>query len=127
MANLRDVTPFLRVPDIKAAIVFFTDTLGFKTGFEGGGYAYVWRDNVAFRMIEDKPLPPRDEGRYTSYIDVEDVDGLYAELKPKLDLLPAGHVCAPCDQDYGQREFTVIGPDGDIIAFGAAIKDVKAS
>jgi catechol 2,3-dioxygenase-like lactoylglutathione lyase family enzyme len=43
MANLRDVTPFLRVPHIKDAISFFTDTLGFKVGFEGGGYAYVWR------------------------------------------------------------------------------------
>ena len=127
MANLRHVTPFLRVPDIKAAISFFTDVLGFKVGFEGGGYAYVWRDNVAFRMIEDEPQAPRGEGRYTSYVDVEDVDGLYAELKPKLDLLPPGHVCPPCDQDYGQREFTVIGPDGDIIAFGMGIQDAKAS
>ena len=127
VANLRDVTPFLRVPDIKGAIAFFIDTLGFKVGFEGGGYAYVWRDNVAFRMIEDEYLRPRGDGRYTSYIDVEDVDGLYAELKPKLDLLPAGHVCPPCDQDYGQREFTVIGPDGDIIAFGMGIPDPPAS
>lgn len=127
MANLRDVTPFLRVPDIKAAITFFTDILGFKVGFEGGGYAYVWRENVAFRMIEDEALQPRGEDRYTSYVDVEDVDGLYAELKPKLDLLPPGHVCPPCDQDYGQREFTVIGPDGDIIAFGMGIPNPQAS
>jgi len=122
MPKLRDVTPFLRVPDIKAAIAFFTDTLGFKVGFEGGGYAYMWRDNVAFRMIEDnEDLPPRGEGRYTTYVDVEDVDGLYMELKPRLDLLPPGHVGPPCDQEYGQREFTVIGPDGDIIAFGMGI------
>jgi catechol 2,3-dioxygenase-like lactoylglutathione lyase family enzyme len=127
MANLRDVTPFFRVPDIKAAISFFTETLGFKVGFEGGGYAYVWRENVAFRMIEDECLEPRGEGRYTSYVDVEDVDGLYAELKPKLDLLPPGHVCAPFDQDYGQREFTVVGPDGDIIAFGMGIPPPPAS
>lgn len=122
MVQMHHVTPFLRVPDIKAAIAFFVDTLGFKIGFEGGDYAYVWRDKVAFRMIEDEALPARGEGRYTSYVDVEDVDALWAELKPKLDLLPAGQVGPPCDQEYGQREFTVIGPDGDIIAFGAAIK-----
>lgn len=121
MSQLYRVTPFLRVPDIEAAIAFFRDTLGFQLGFSGGGYAYVWRDGVAFRMVQDQPLPPRGEGRYTSYIDVEDVDGLYAQLKPKLDLLPAGSVCAPCDQEYGQREFTVIGPDGDLIAFGMEI------
>lgn len=80
---------------------------------------------MAFRLIADCDLPPRGEGRYTSYIDVEDVDELYAELKPKLDLLPAGQVQPPFDQDYGQREFTVIGPDGDIIAFGEGIPAIS--
>jgi catechol 2,3-dioxygenase-like lactoylglutathione lyase family enzyme len=121
MPNLHQVTPFLRVPDIEAAVAFFVDTLGFRAGFQGGGYAYVWREGAAFRLIQDDPLPARGNGRYTSYIDVEDVDALYAELKPKLDFLPPGHVCAPFDADYGQREFTVIGPDGDLIAFGTAI------
>lgn len=121
MPFMHHVTPFLRVPDIEAAKTFFRETLGFTVGFEGGGYAYMHRDRVAFRMVADKSLPPRGEGRYTSYIDVEDVDGLFAELKPKLDLLPAGHVQPLCDQEYGQREFAVVGPDGDLIAFGAAI------
>ncbi len=121
MASMRQVTPFLRVPDVAQAISFFVDTLGFKVGFSGGGYAYVFRDEVAFRMVQDEALPPRGGGRYVSYVDVEDVDGLYAELKPKLDMLSAGNVCPPCDMDYGQREFTVIGPDGDLIAFGSAI------
>ncbi len=121
---MRNVTPFLRVPDIDKAIAFFTDTLGFKLGVSWGGYGFVYRDEIAFRMVQDD-LPPRGNGRYTSYVDVDDVDGLYAELKPKLDLLPAGHVCTPFDADYGQREFTVIGPDGDLIAFGAAIPGFK--
>ena len=67
-------------------------------------------------------VAPKGGGRYMSYIDVEDVDGLWAELKPKLDLLPPGHVEPPCDQEYGQREFAVIGPDGDLIAFGQSIQ-----
>lgn len=122
MPIMHHVTPFLRVPDIEAAKRFFADTLGFTIGFEGGGYAYVYRDKAAFRMVADEILPPRGEGRYTSYIDVDDVDALYAELKPKLDLLPPGMVAPLCDQEYGQREFTVIGPDGDLIAFGSAIQ-----
>jgi catechol 2,3-dioxygenase-like lactoylglutathione lyase family enzyme len=125
MASIRGVTPFLRVPDIGQAVSFFVDTLGFKIGFEGGGYAYVWREGAAFRLVQDDMLAPRGEGRYTSYVDVEDVDALYAELKPKLDLLPPEHVCGPFDQHYGQREFTVVGPDGDLIAFGMAIPGFK--
>jgi catechol 2,3-dioxygenase-like lactoylglutathione lyase family enzyme len=125
MPRMHQVTPFLRVPDIEAAIAFFTTTLGFVVGFKGGGYAYVSRDGVAFRMIQDHPLPPRGGGRYTSYVDVQDVDALYTELLPRLDLLPQEHVSPPCDMDYGQREFTVIGPDGDFIAFGQAIEPTE--
>jgi catechol 2,3-dioxygenase-like lactoylglutathione lyase family enzyme len=50
MAVMRDVTPFLRVPEIDAAIAFFTDTLGFKLGFKGGHYAYVEQDRKLLRL-----------------------------------------------------------------------------
>ncbi|MFC5370991.1 bleomycin resistance protein [Brevundimonas faecalis] len=119
MSRLRAITPFMRVTDLDAAIAFFTNTLGFSLGFRGGEYAYVHRDDVAVRMVADEPLPPRGEGRYISYIDVEDVDALFEELKPALDRLPAGHVNPLCDQPYGQREFAVIAPDGDLIGFGS--------
>lgn len=121
MKQMRHITPFMRVPDIEAAVAFFTDTLGFAVSLRAGEYAFVYRDDVAFRLIEDEPLPPRGNGRYVSYIDVADADALYEELKPKLDLLPAGHVQPPCDQVYGQRDFAVIGPDGDLIGFGSPI------
>lgn len=119
MPQLQHITPFMRVPDIDAAVAFFVDVLGFKIGFRAGDYAFVSRDNVAFRIVEDAPLPARGNGRYMSYIDVADVDALFAELKPKLDRLPAGHVVPLCDQPYGQREFAVLGPDGDLIGFGS--------
>jgi catechol 2,3-dioxygenase-like lactoylglutathione lyase family enzyme len=122
MASLLQVTPFLRVPNIAHAIALFCDTLGFELDFRNGPYAFVRRDRVAFRMIEDEPLPPRGHGRYTSYVDVDDVDALYAELKPKLDALPPGHVSPPSDQDYGQRDLTIVGPDGDLVAFGSPIR-----
>lgn len=119
MAYLQQITPFLRVPDIEEAIAFFRDTLGFNVSFRAGEYAFVRRDNAAFRMIEDARLPPRGEGRYTVYVDVDDVDALYAELKSRLDRLPPDSVSPPTDQEYGQRDLTVVGPDGDIIAFGS--------
>jgi catechol 2,3-dioxygenase-like lactoylglutathione lyase family enzyme len=121
MSRLRYITPFMRVTSADAAVAFFTDTLGFTVSIRAGNYAFVYRDDVAFRIIEDAPLPPRGEGRCMSYIDVDDVEALYAELKPKLDLLPPGYVTPICDQEYGQREFAVIGPDGDLIGFGSSI------
>lgn len=121
MSNLIQVTPFLLVKDMEKALAFFVDTLGFEQPYRMHNYAYVGRDGVGFRLLERKDGAQRGDRRIAHYIDVRDVDALYAELKPRLDLLPTGDVYGPVDQDYGQRELMVLGPDGDCIAFGQAI------
>lgn len=65
MPQMRYITPFLRVPDTFAAVAFFTDTLGFQVSIRAGDYVCVYRDDVAFLIVED-PLTPRGGGRYTS-------------------------------------------------------------
>lgn len=123
MSNFIHVTPFLHVPDIRAAIAFFTDILGFRVEFRLPDYAYVERESVGFRLLEaghiDRPLT--GDRRFRHYIDVRDVDALYAELKPALDTLPPGDVHGPETKAYGQRELLVLAPDGDLIAFGQAV------
>lgn len=119
------VTPFMHVPDIEAALAFFTDTLGFTKYFQDGAYAYVQRESAAFRLLQnvgDDGAPPGNR-RFAYYIDVEDVDALYAALKPKLDLLPPGDVHGPADKPYGQRELCVLAPDGNVLAFGHSIAE----
>jgi catechol 2,3-dioxygenase-like lactoylglutathione lyase family enzyme len=126
MPSLQRVTPFLRCPNSDDAVAFFVDTLGFQLGIKVDHFARVQRDEVCFLLYGDgEQLPPRGGGRYTSYVDVDvdDVDAFYAELKPNLDLLPPGRVCPPTDMEHGQRDFTVIGPDGDIIAFGSPLPE----
>ncbi len=123
MSNFIQVTPFMHVDDLNRAVAFFTDILGFETRFRVANYAYVERETVGFRILEQKGpdgAPPGNR-RFAYYIDVRDVDGLYAELKPKLDTLPAGEVYGPVNQSYGQRELLVLSPDGNLIAFGQAI------
>lgn len=120
MANLYRITPFMHVPDIEAALAFFTDILGFTCRFRQGTYAYVQREEAAFRLLQnagDDGAPPGNR-RFCYYIDVEDVDAIHQELKPKIPLLNDGDVHGPIDQIYGQRELLVIAPDGNIIAFG---------
>ena len=124
MPRLLDINPFLRCRDIDEAVSFFTDVLGFPAVNKQGDFACVSRDGVTFMLFgEGEQLPPRGGGRYTSYIDVDDVDALYAELKPRLDRLAPGRVNPPCDMPYGQRDFSVIGPDGDLIAFGSPLPE----
>ena len=123
MANLYRITPFMHVPEIDAAVRFFTDVLGFSCAFRQGSYAYVHREAAAFRLVEnagDDGAPPGNR-RCCYYIDVADVDLLAEELKPHVPHLNDGDVHGPVDQIYGQRELMVVAPDGNLIVFGQDI------
>ena len=128
MTNFLQVTPFLHVPDLQKALDFFTGILGFSVPFRQDGYAYIHRETVGFRLLEvegGEVLP--GHRRFAYYIDVRDVDALYAELKPKLDTLPPKDVHGPADKPYGQRELLVLAPDGELIAFGMALPQAEVA
>ena len=125
MGNFRQITPFMHVPDLSTAIAFFEEVLGFRTLLRMRDYAYLHRETAGMRIMEysgSDGAPPGNR-RFAYYIDVEDVDALYAELKPRLDTLPDGDVDGPADKDYGQRELALVAPDGNLIVFGHAIAE----
>jgi catechol 2,3-dioxygenase-like lactoylglutathione lyase family enzyme len=123
MTQFEQVTPFLHVPDLQKALDFFTDILGFTVPFRQDGYAYIHRETVGFRLLEaEEDQAAAGRRRFAYYIDVRDVDALYAELKAKLDTLPPGDVHGPADKPYGQRELLVLAPDGELIVFGMEVR-----
>jgi catechol 2,3-dioxygenase-like lactoylglutathione lyase family enzyme len=125
VSNFIQVTPFMVVDDLERALTFFTDIMGFETLLRYPNYGYVHRETVGFRILEQRGpegAPPGNR-RFAYYIDVHDVDRLYAELKPKLDTLPQGDVYGPVNQPYHQRELLVLAPDGNLLAFGQAIPE----
>jgi catechol 2,3-dioxygenase-like lactoylglutathione lyase family enzyme len=122
MTNFIQVTPFLHVPDLEEAIGFFVDRLGFQVQLRMHDYAYLHRETVGLRMLQlERGERPSGRRRFAHYIDVRDVDGLYAELKPKLAGLRERDVHGPADKEYGQRELLIVCPDGDLVVFGQAI------
>lgn len=123
MANIMQVTPFMLVPALEAALEFMVEVLGFRVDFRMGDYAYVSRESAGLRMMESGSGNPFQPGtrRFAYYFDCLDVDSLYADLKPNLDGLPREDVHGPVDKPYGQRELLVLAPDGNLIAFGQAI------
>ena len=46
------VTPFLGVAAMEPALAFYRDILGFTVHVHGGGYAYVERERIAFRLLQ---------------------------------------------------------------------------
>ncbi len=121
--NFIQVTPFMIVENLESALDFFVGILDFEVQLRFSDYAYVQRETAGFRIWQQtgKDAAPPGTRRFAYYIDVHDVDRLYAELKPKLDTLPLGDVHGPADKHYGQRELLLLAPDGNLLAFGHAI------
>jgi predicted enzyme related to lactoylglutathione lyase len=94
--NFIRITPFIHVPDIEAAVAFFESLL---------------------QNHGDRGAPPGNQ-RFSYYIDVEDIEALYQELRPVLDSMLPGDVHGPADKPYGQREVCVLAPDGNLLVFG---------
>lgn len=120
--NFIRITPFIHVPEIGAAVAFF-ESLGFTTYFRFSDYAYVQRECAAVRLLQnhgDDGAPPGNR-RFAYYIDVEDIEALYQELKPVLDKMPPADVHGPADKPYNQRELCVLAPDGNLLVFGQSI------
>ncbi len=131
MSNFKQVTPFLHVPDVEEAVRFFVDVLGFHAWVHVNDYAYVHRETAGIRLGQRSnelgPLPGPQDPRYheySCYIDIETMEDLLAELRPKLADLPSADVAGPVDQPWGQRELLLRTPGGHLLVFGQAIAQV---
>lgn len=120
MTQVHQVTPFLHVPDLEAALAFFCDTLPFEVKFREGTYAYVELVGCGLRLLEERHrvLTPDGKARVSVYIDVSNVDELHAQLRDRLERLPPEWVEPLMNKPYKQREFQVRLPDGDWLTFG---------
>lgn len=122
MGKIIQITPCIHVQDFEGAVRFFVELLGFTPVIHGDDYAYVQRETAGIRVLKASTAPGELPGPGTRafryYIDVRDVDAIYAELKSRIDAWPGGEIHGPVDQRYGQREVMVLAPDGDLVVFG---------
>ena len=121
--NTLQITPFMHVRDVPAAVRFFTEVLGFTARIESAAYAYVDREGAGIRIQwHDDPAELGAPHRgFAYYIDVRDLDEVLRQIGPGLARLPPGDVHGPVDQAYGQRELMIRAPDGNLVVFGQAL------
>lgn len=91
------LSPIIPSFDVDQSLAFFTDLLGFTVTFQGGGYGICEKDGLS---IHFKPAVP-DIGEVEVYLEVDDVDALWAGMKDKIGDLRHK---APFDQPYKMRE-----------------------
>jgi len=123
VTTVYQITPFLHVRDLREALEFFCDVLGFELTFRESDYAYVEFEGHGLRLLEEptRQLTPDGKARVTVYIDVADIDSLHKKLAPSLAALPANRVEPLMNKSWRQREFQVRMPDGDWLTFGAPV------
>lgn len=106
----------LTVPDVLAAVDFYTNKLGFRAGFTWGepaGFAGVNLDRVQIFLQKGDPAP----GGTSIYFMVGDADALY-ELHQRNGVT----IAAPIDdREYEIRDYTVRDLNGYFLTFGHPI------
>lgn len=111
--KFEDVAPRLPVLDIEKALAFYIDQLGFQLGWKWGNpvtHASVCRDAIGLDLIA---VPEGRGGTAMVYIRVRGVDAYFSELKQRNVA-----VSVPGSKPYGMRDFEVIDPAGNRLAFG---------
>lgn len=111
--------PVLASLNIKDTVDFYRTKLGFnKIGYLDDNYAVISRDKfvVYFWKFDDKIHPENT----SCYIDVENIDLLYNELKSFNVIHPNGKLE---DKPYGMREFAILDNNGNMIKFGEELKN----
>lgn len=114
------IAPVLSVDNVFETAVFYREKLGFEIDFVYGDppyYAMVKRgNNVSIHLSEREDTTKKIKPCHV-YVFVSDVDAVYEEYRSKgLSIADP-----PEDQDYGMREFDLVGPNGHFLTFGQNI------
>ena len=121
-AHLNEVNPILPVPDIEAAVRFYTDKLGFRVSFRDCSapdkYVGVRRDGVELHLQyqhdEDMPKP----GTLMIRVVVDDPDELFREYETHGVFQGVLNNRARLeDKPWGTREFAFCDLNGHGLTF----------
>ena len=122
--------PALPSADVARSAAFYRDRLGFEVVHEEDGFAVLRRDaarihlwgstDESWRETLDAARPVRSgaesfiAGTASCRIAVDGIDELYERCTAEGIVHPNGVLA---DQWWGERDFTILDPDGNAVAF----------
>ncbi|KIO74622.1 hypothetical protein TH53_25375 [Pedobacter lusitanus] len=110
---LKYAIPILASLNEEETVKFYTEKLGFTFHASWDGYLIFSRDGVNIHLW---PAQDPEIAKSTGcYVNVTEVDKLYAELKEKELIHPNGDLK---DMPWEMRQFSVLDNNGNIIHFG---------
>lgn len=118
--KLLGLAPMLWTKHLNHTVGFYTNVLKFKCDemHENIGWATLSRDNVQVMLAVPKRHPDFEKAVFTGslYIETDDIDKLWKELKDKVEVL-----YPPDNFEHGMREFGILDNNGYTILFGQQI------
>lgn len=96
---------------------FYLNKLDFQEvgNIDYDGYLMIQKDHIQIHFFEFKELDPK-ENYGMIYIRTDDIDGLYQSmLDKKLPIHPGGPLQT---KPWGQKEFSMLDPDNNLLTFG---------
>ena len=117
---LTDINPKLPMRDKNVTREFYMNKLGFKEvgSADYDGYLMIEKDQIEIHFFEFKKLDPK-ENYGQVYIRTDNIDSFYQSLLDfKTRIHPNGQLAT---QPWGQKEFSVLDPDSNLLTFGQSI------
>ncbi len=124
-AKLKSVTPNLMVESVNETIEYYKESLGFKileTVPSEGTFAFAMMQLGGAMIMFQEKLSMKEEypelsgqkpgGGLTLFIEVENVDYIYEQLKEKANVIKTPHIA-----DYGMKEFAIQDCNGHVLTF----------
>ena len=114
---LKDIIPKLPMRDKMLTKEFYLNQLSFELISDYGDYILLKKDEIEIHFFEFKSLDPL-ENYGQVYIRVIDINKLYKSLLNKsIAIHPNGHLEV---KPWGQKEFSLLDPDNNLLTFGQA-------
>ena len=115
---LTDINPKLPMRDKSATRHYYVNQLGFKEIGDYEGYLMLRKDKIEIHFFEFKELEP-NENYGMVYIRTDHIDDLYTSmLNNNIKIHPNGPLET---KPWGQREFSLLDPDNNLLTFGQHI------
>jgi len=117
---LTEIHPKLPMRDKNITREFYKTKLGFKDygSADFDGYLMMQKDHIQIHFFEFKALLPK-ENYGQVYIRTNNIEAYYKLL---LDCKTVIHPNGPLEiKPWGQKEFSVLDPDNNLLTFGQSI------
>jgi hypothetical protein len=115
---LTSIIPKLPMRDKSATKSYYLNQLGFTELSDYGDYLLMAKDDIEIHFFEFKDLDPKDNYGQV-YIRLNDIDHFYQSLVDKnTPIHPNGPLQT---KPWGQREFSLLDPDNNLLTFGQSL------